>query len=481
MYNQLVAKIQFQDDVEQQLFDDAHSLALRVHKGQYRLNGEPYMNHIYRVTDHLTNMQVDTTTYIAALIHDVLNYQPEYKSDIESHFPEDVVNLTLLLHQVKTFQLKQSPINRGDNLRRLLLATAKDIRVILIRLAEKLDNLQSIDVFEHEKQLAVLENAENIYVPLSAMLGVRYLQKNLEDTILEKNYTSQYTVIANYYKNYIDTHLSDFELLEQSIKTCLDEAGIEHVMEKRTKSYYSTYKKYLRERTPNQSLEEYLEHLHDKYAVRILVEDVETCYKALGVIHQHWHPVSEEFDDYIANPKPSGYMAIHTVIRGVANIPVEIQIKTHEQHHINEFGKASHFSYKFGMKHNPEMYQWLQELTEWHSEYSDEAAFKEAVKIDLFKDRVFVFTPDRDVIDLPKGATCIDFAYKIHTHIGDTMSGALVNGKMVPIDHQLESNDTCQIVTSRHGGPRQDWLTKAYRPFTRNRIRKFMRAQNNTR
>lgn len=486
-FNELINEVSgYNRTVDVSVLRRAYEFAKEVHMGESRLSGDPFIFHPIAVTTHLARIRLDPPTLVAGLLHDTLETGLVTKNDLAREFGLTVANLVDGVTVIKLIKTKSGAEQYQENIRKLLLASARDIRVVLIRLAEKLHNLETLDALNSEEQQFTLSKVTDIYVPLAERLGVHYLKSRLEDLAFSRLQPKIYAQINQFYEQERDERENLIKLLQQEISDLLAQIGIPVEIKGRVKGHYSVYRKYLAKKKPSETMEDFLRRLHDKLALMVLVNSVEDCYRTLGVVHQRWHHVPEEFDDYIANPKPNGYRSIQTAVNALPGERVEIQIKTHAMHEYNEFGPAAHVYYKtkssqHGSEHkiDEQRVSWLKDLVEWHDEVSGDQDFEEAFKIDVFGDRVFVFTPKGDVKDLPRGSNPIDFAYAVHSDIGNRMMGAKVNDRVVGLNHQLESSDVCEVLTTKKAKyPSQDWINIAHRHYTKKIIRHYLNRKN---
>lgn len=469
----------YKPDADFRLVKKAYEFADAAHAGEKRLSGEPLINHCLAVAELLTELKMDEKTVAAGLLHDVLEKTNMIKRDLEDEFGPMVTDLVDGVTVIKRVKTKTGEKYETENLRKLLLATAKDVQVVLIRLAEKLHNLQTIDSLPQEKQKIVISKIFDIYAPLAERLGVHHFKWQLEDLAFKFQNHQEHTRIQNYLVESREERERYIEKIIKSLSKGLKKAGIATEVRGRPKHFYSIYKKLVKYQKEGESSN--LEKILDKLAVMVLVETVDECYKALGIAHQLFHPLDKEFDDYIAHPKPNGYRSIHTTVFGPEGKIVEVQIKTREMHKYNEFGPASHTYYKEVGRREAlptDRLSWLKNLVEWQEEIKSEKEFEKALKIDVFGDRVFVFTPKGDVLDLPQGATPIDFAYAVHTELGNSCVGAKVDGKLAPLNCALQTNQVVEILTSKTKKlPSSDWLKFAKTQSARSQIRKSLRAE----
>jgi len=462
-FSQLIGKAQEYLQPEKiALVGEAYNFAAQAHKGQVRKSGEPYLEHPLQVALTLAELQLDASSLAAALLHDVPENCGIAISEIEAKFGPEVAKLvdgTTKLGKVAwsgegvvTSELQV------ENLRKMLVAMAEDLRVVFIKLADRLHNMRTLDALSVEKRRSIAQETLDIYAPLAHRLGIWELKWQLEDLAVRYLEPRKYRQIARLIAAR-RTQREDFVArIIQILGGEFDRVGIKAEVSGRPKHIYSIYQK----------MEKYFalgmdfDDIHDLLAFRVLVGTVPDCYAAVGVIHSLWRPLPEEFDDFIANPKPNGYQSLHTVVMYGAT-PLEIQIRTHDMHHIAEYGVAAHWRYKEGEEKDirfEERISWLRQLVEWHRELSGAEEFLESVKTDIFIDQVFVFTPKGEIKDLPKGSTPLDFAYRVHTELGHRCIGAKVNGRLVTLSYQLKNGDVVEIMSAKGDkGPSRDWLS----------------------
>jgi guanosine-3',5'-bis(diphosphate) 3'-pyrophosphohydrolase len=459
----------------------AYAFAVEAHEGQYRRSGEPYVMHALSVAEILASLRLDPVTVAAGLLHDVPEDTKHTLEEVRQAFGDEIANLVDGVTKLGRIQWKSREERQAENLRKMFLAMARDIRIVLIKLADRLHNMRTIGAMPQDHQRRKAQETLEIYAPLAKRLGIGQIQNELEDlsfAILE----------PEAYREITDS-LAEAQAQQQEVLRSITEelyrelrrAGIRverSNITARPKHAYSIYRKLQRPEYQGKGLS----RIYDRLGVRVIVDDVKDCYAALGVVHSLWRPIPGEFDDYIANPKPSGYRSLHTTViyRGT---PLEIQIRTHEMHQEAEYGIAAHWRYKEGKLTSrdrafEEKLSWLRQLLEWHQEMQDAREFMRSVKLDLFQNEVFVFTPKGDVIDLPSGATPVDFAYRIHTDVGHHCVGAKVNGRLVPLSYKLQSGDIVEILTSKTStGPSRDWLGFVVTSNARSKIRQWFRKQ----
>jgi len=439
----------------------ACEFAARAHKGQVRKTGEPYLEHPLSIAMDLAAFHLDAETLAAALLHDVPEDCGVPLGEIEDNFGPQVSKLvdgvTKLNKLTSRAQTREATSKvQAENLRKMLLATAEDLRVVLIKLADRLHNMRTLGALPPEKRRAIAQETLEIYAPLAHRLGVRETKWQLEDLAFRYLKPRLYHRIAHLVAGKRAEREGFIDEVIHILCQELDKVDIKAKVYGRPKHIYSIYQKMGKYDAQGKNFGD----IHDLFALRVLVDSVSDCYKALGVIHNLWHPMPEEFDDFIANPKDNGYQALHTTVMCQGTRPLEIQIRTHEMHSVNEYGVAAHWLYKEGKvggKFSDEV-AWLRQLGDWREELNSEE-FLESVKTDVLVDRVFVYTPKGEIKELPKGATPLDFAFRIHTDLGYRCIGAKVNGKLEPLNYTLKNGDVVAIMASKvDKGPSLDWL-----------------------
>ena len=452
----------------------AYDVADEMHRNQLRKSGEEYLIHPVAVAEILADLGMDSETIAAGLLHDVIEDTPYTLEQMEKEFGNEVAELVDGVTKLSALKFESKEERQAENLRKMFLAMAKDIRVLIIKLADRLHNLRTINYMTHEKIVEKCQETLDIYAPLASRLGIYSMKMELEDIALKFLEPNAYYDLAEQVSERKGERESAINKVVDEISKALDEIGIEHETYGRSKHFYSIYKK-MKYQHKN------LDEIFDLMAVRIIVNTVRDCYAALGLVHTMWTPIPGRFKDYIAMPKPNMYQSLHTTVISDSGRPFEIQIRTQEMHRIAEYGIAAHWKYKEGIASDKEEVKlsWLRQALEWQKDVNDPKEFMESLKMDLFSNQVFVFTPQGDVIELPAGATPLDFAFKIHTDVGCKCVGAKVNGKMVTIDHQLENGNIVDIVTSPNAaGPSIDWLKIAKSSSARNKIRQWLKKEN---
>ncbi|MGN0702321.1 MAG: RelA/SpoT family protein [Lentihominibacter sp.] len=452
----------------------AYDVANEMHAGQIRKSGEPYLVHPVCVAEILAELGMDEETIAAGLLHDVIEDTSYTKEDMIREFGEEVAALVDGVTKLGALKFESKEERQAENLRKMFLAMSKDIRVLIIKLSDRLHNLRTINYMTHEKIVEKCQETLDIYAPLAARLGIYTMKMELEDIALKFLEPEAYYDLAEQVSERKGKREDAINNVVEEIREALNEIGIKHEIYGRSKHFYSIFKK-MKYQHKN------LDEIFDLMAVRIIVETVRDCYAVLGMVHTMWKPIPGRFKDYIAMPKPNMYQSLHTTVIGNSGKPFEIQIRTYEMHRIAEYGIAAHWKYKEGIDSDKEEVKlsWLRQALEWQKDVKDPKEFMESLKMDLFSNQVFVFTPNGDVIELPAGATPLDFAFKIHTDVGCKCVGAKVNGKMVTIDHELENGNIIEIVTSANAaGPSIDWLKIAKSSSARNKIRQWLKKEN---
>jgi len=443
--------------------EDAYNFASKAHRGQVRKSGEPYMGHPLQTALTLAELQLDASSLAAALLHDVTENCDIPISEIEGKFGSEISTLVDGATRLGKLSWSGEDVARresqANNLRKMLVAMAEDLRVVFIKLADRLHNMQTLDALSPEKQSSIAQETLEIYAPLAHRLGIWELKWQLEDWSFRYLEPSKYRQIVKLVAARRVRRESFLAQVTQILRGEFDKIGLKAEMSGRPKHIYSIHQKMEK----YAAMGKHFDDIHDLLALRVLVGAVPDCYSALGVIHSLWRPLPDEFNDYIANPRPNGYQSLHTIVMYLGTTPLEVQIRTHDMHHVAEYGVAAHWRYKEGEKSDmrfEERIAWLRQLIEWHREFSGAEEFLESVKTDIFIDQVFVYTPKGEIKDLPKGSTPLDFAYRVHTELGHRCIGAKVNGKLVSLNSQLNNGDIVEIVSSKGAkGPSRDWLS----------------------
>lgn len=453
----------------------AYNLAEEAHKDQRRVSGEPYILHPLAVAQILADMKIDTTTITASLLHDVVEDTSYTLEDIKKMFGKEVAFLVDGVTKLSRLNYRTKEDQQLNNMRKMFLAMAKDVRVVVIKLADRLHNMRTLRYMRSDKQKRIAQETLEIFAPLAHRLGIFNIKWELEDLSFRYLEPDKYYDLVDQMKQ--KRHVRE-EIVNEAIdvlKKALDDAHIHCEINGRPKHFYSIYKKMKKDNRD-------LSQVYDLFAIRVIVDDVKDCYGVLGIVHSLWKPLPYRFKDYIAMPKPNNYQSLHTTVIGTRGQPVEIQIRTWEMHRIAEYGVAAHWRYKEGNQTaNKDAFDekmgWLRNLLEWQ-DTSNPKEFVNALKLDAFSDEVFVFSPRGDVIDLPQGSIPIDFAYRIHTDVGHRCVGAKINGKIVPLDYKLKNGDIVEIITSKVGKPSLDWLNIVGSSESRSKIRSWFKKEN---
>lgn len=452
----------------------AYEIASNLHKGQFRKSGEPYIIHPIAVAMILANFGMDNETVTAGLLHDVVEDTDYTREQLVEDFDEKIAALVDGVTKLGNISYDSKEAIQAENFRKMFLAMSKDIRVLIIKLADRLHNMRTLEYMPPEKRYAKAMETLEIYAPLAGRLGIYSIKFELENLALKFLHPMEYKKLSDQVEHKKAIYEKNLDALIEDISTELDAAGIQHDIKGRSKHLYSIYRKMVLQKKQ-------LDEIFDLLAVRILVANVKDCYAALGLVHTRWTPIPGRFKDYIAMPKPNMYQSLHTTVLGDNGEPFEIQIRTYEMHRIAEYGIAAHWKYKEGKlagqaDESEQKLSWLRQALEWQKEAEDSVEFLETLKMDLFDNQVFVFTPGGDVVELPAESTPLDFAFKIHTDVGIRCVGAKVNGKMVTIDHKLSNGDIVEIVTSANSsGPSMDWLKLCNTSQARAKIRNWLR------
>ena len=467
----LVTQKHSQEDIEQ--VEKAYRFAKKLHDGQFRASGEPYIIHPVEVAKILAGLEVDTHTLIAAFLHDVLEDTDTKPETIEELFGSDVLNLVQGVTKLGKLQFKSKEERQAENFRRLFIAMANDIRVIFLKLADRLHNMRTLNFMEPEKQKKIAKETLDIFAPLANRLGIYKIKAELEDLSLRYLEPEKYYEIAQLVAQTKADREETVNLLIDKISKDVQKNGINAQITGRAKHYYSIYAKMKRQNIA-------FNDLYDITAVRVIVDTVKECYEVLGLIHSQFKPIPGRFKDYIAMPKGNMYQSLHTSVIGPRSKPLEVQIRTWKMHQVAEYGIAAHWRYKEKGSQKADnasdmKFSWMHKLVEYDKEMKNAEDYVKSVKLDLFSDQVFAFTPNGDVLDLPKDATPVDFSYRIHSDVGHKTVGALFNGRIVPLNTKLNNGDIVEILTSKTPAPRLDWLTFVVTKQASQKIRQWFK------
>ncbi|MFA6416543.1 MAG: RelA/SpoT family protein [Candidatus Paceibacterota bacterium] len=460
---------------DEKIITEALAFAEEAHRGQKRFSGEPYIIHPFEVAKNLAEMGADTDSIVAGLLHDTIEDCPTQKSDLEKKFGPTVA--FLVDGVTKLGKLKYQGVERhAESLRKFFVASAEDIRVIMIRLADRLHNVRTLQHVPKEKQRRIAIETLDIYAPLASRLGMWRIKGALEDASFPYAYPKEYAKVVALRKTKGKESVKKLEKVYRDLSRELAKFKLKNFqIDYRIKYLYSLYEK-LQRKDMN------IEQIYDLSALRVIVENVSDCYQTLGIIHNLYRPVPNRLKDYIANPKPNGYQSIHTAVFTGDGSMVEIQIRTSAMHQEAEYGVASHIAYdesgkpKIGGKMTKNI-EWIQELIEWQKNVAHHDEFLQTLKTDFFQSRIFVFTPKGEVVELPLGATALDFAYNIHSDIGDKAVGARINGKFSPLSHSLKNRDLVEIETKKSGRPNVKWLEFVKTSAARTHIKRYLQGE----
>lgn len=480
LYEELLASIRkYHPSEDVSMVEKAYQIADKAHTGQVRKSGEAYIIHPLYVAIILAELEMDKETIVAGLLHDVVEDTVMTDEQIKEEFGEEVALLVDGVTKLGQLSYDADKIEvQAENLRKMFLAMAKDIRVIIIKLADRLHNMRTLKYMKPEKQKEKARETMDIYAPIAQRLGISKIKIELEDLSLKYLEPEAYYDLVEKVAQRKSVRDEYVQSLVDEVSKYINEAGIEATIMGRAKHFFSIYKKMVNQHKT-------LDQIYDLFAIRIIVNDVKDCYAALGVIHEKYKPIPGRFKDYIAMPKPNMYQSLHTTLIGPNGQPFEIQIRTEEMHRTSEYGIAAHWKYKEaanggGISGEEEKLSWLRQILEWQQDMSDNKEFMSLLKsdLDLFSDTVFCFTPRGDVKNLPRGSTPIDFAYSIHSAVGNKMIGAKVNGRLVPIDYKIRNGDRIEILTSQNSkGPSRDWLNLVKSTQAKNKINQWFRSE----
>lgn len=474
--NEVIALTKKNDpDADTDMIMRAFELADKAHKGQKRKSGEEYIIHPVAVAYILAQYKMDTETICAALMHDVIEDTPYTHEDIAREFNETIADLVEGVTKIGKIDYQSKEESQAEYLRKMVMAMSKDIRVILIKLVDRLHNMRTLEYMTKEKQQEKARETLDIYAPIANRLGIQSIKAELEDLSLKYLDPEGYYDLVKKVKARKQVREEYVEQVIKILKEKLDETGISYKVYGRSKHFYSIYRKMKMQHRQ-------FDEIYDLIAVRVIVDTVKDCYAVLGLVHTQWTPIPGRFKDYIAMPKPNMYQSIHTTVIGPNGDPFEIQIRTWEMHRTAEYGIAAHWKYKEGKtqvkdEHYEKRIAWLRQIMEWQQELDNAGDFLETMKVDILTEEVYVFSPKGEVFELPMGSCPLDFAYRIHSDVGDTCVGAKVNGKIVPLNYKLKNGDIVEVMTSKNSGPSRDWLKFVKSAHARNKIRQYFKRE----
>jgi len=476
--NDILDKITgYHSDADLDIVERAYVYSARVHAGQVRLSGEPYLMHPLEVANILADMRLDVVSVAAGILHDVLEDTRAEPEDLRKLFGPEVLNIVSGVTKLSNMPTSSTQERQAENIRKMFLAMADDIRVILIKLADRLHNMRTLRFHSPERRRAIAQETLDIYVSIAARLGIYWIKTELEENAFKYINPEEYARIENLVAKSRAEREQYIGTVRDTLRKKMEAAGLKAEVLGRSKNYFSIHSK-----MQAQSLT--FEQIYDLIAFRIILDTVSQCYEALGLIHSLWKPIDHKFKDYIGRPKPNMYQSLHTTVIGPVGERIEIQIRTWEMDRVAKSGIAAHWSYKEGHRIDENIskkFAWIQDLVDNQESFRDPGEFLENVRIDLFPDEVYVFTPKGDIRALPKGATPVDFAYLIHTEVGQKCVGAKVNGQMVSLPYQLRTGDIVEIVTAKNHTPSKDWLKFVKTIKARSKIRQWIKAQEKDR
>jgi guanosine-3',5'-bis(diphosphate) 3'-pyrophosphohydrolase len=476
--DQLLDRLQdYQPDADLGMVRKAYEFSARAHEGQMRRSGEPYVKHPVAVAGVLTSLKTDITAVVAALLHDTLEDTVATADELQREFGKEVVQLVDGVTKIGKITFKSSEEKQAENFRKMVLSMADDIRVVIIKLADRLHNMRTLEHLSEKKRQEIAQETLEIYAPLANRIGIGWVKNELEDLCLKHLKPDVYETLRVCVAKRDEDRQQYIQEVRALVESALKENGLVGAVYGRPKHLYGIYQK-----MKKQSIS--FEEVYDLTALRIITDTKMNCYALLGVIHSLWRPLPGRFKDYIAIPKSNLYQSLHTTVVGPKGEHVEFQIRTEEMHRVAEYGIAAHWKYKEqGRVHDKDSkaFGWLRQFIEWQQDLPDNRQFMDSVKLELFHDVVYVFTPKGTVKELPKGATPVDFAYAIHTEVGDHCVGAKVDGKIVPLKHELTSGDTIEILTSPNQTPHKDWLKFVRTSRAKTKIKHWIKAEEQKR
>ena len=476
--NDILDKITaYHPEADLDIVERAYVYTARVHAGQVRLSGEPYLSHPLEVAGILADMKLDTTSIVAGFLHDVIEDTHATAEEIGELFGPEVLHIVSGVTKLSSLSFHSSRARQAESLRKMILAMADDIRVIMIKLADRLHNMRTLQFHKPGKQRQIARETLDIHAPLAARLGIYWIKNELEETAFKFFQPDEYNQIKILVAKSRSEREKYMETVKNRIQKKMDEAGLSIEVLGRNKNYYSIYNKMVSQNLP-------FEEIYDIIAFRIILDSISHCYEVLGLIHSIWKPIDHKFKDYIARPKPNMYQSLHTTVIGPFGERIEIQIRTQEMDRVAQSGIAAHWSYKEGRSIDENIskkFAWIQDLVDNQKNFLDPGEFLENVRIDLFQDEVYVFTPRGEIKTLPRGAIAVDFAYMIHTEVGNQCTGAKVNGQLVALTYELKTGDIVEIITSAKHHPSKDWLKNVKTVKARSKIRHWIKTQEKER
>ena len=476
--NNIIDKIsEYHPEANLDIIDRAYVYSARVHAGQVRLSGEPYLSHPLEVAGILSDMKLDVISVAAGLLHDVIEDTQAVPEEIEDLFGSEIQHIVSGVTKLSSLSFHSTRARQAESLRKMFLAMADDIRVILIKLADRLHNMRTLQFHNADKRKKIAGETLDIFAPIAARLGIYWIKNELEETSFKYFQTEEYSRIQDLIAKSSTERTKYMETVKGYIQKKMDESHLKCEVLGRNKNYYSIFNKMVTQNLP-------FEEIYDIIAFRIVLDSITQCYESLGLIHSMWKPIDHKFKDYIARPKANMYQSLHTTVVGPFGERIEIQIRTREMDRVAKSGIAAHWSYKEGKRIDEnisEKFAWIQDIVENQENFRDPGEFLENVRIDLFQDEVYVFTPRGEIKTLANGATTVDFAYMIHTEVGNQCTGAKVNGQLVPLTYQLKTGDIVEIITSKNHPPSKDWLKFVKTVKARSKIRQWIKIQEKER
>jgi GTP pyrophosphokinase len=476
--NDIIDQIQaYHSEADIDIIERAYIYSARVHEGQVRLSGEPYLSHPLEVAGILVEMKLDAISVAAGLLHDVIEDTHANPLEIKKLFGPEVLHIVSGVTKLSSLSFHSSRARQAESLRKMLLAMADDIRVIMIKLADRLHNMRTLEFHTSNKRKEIARETLDIYAPIAARLGIYWIKSELEETSFKNVQPDEFNQIQMLVAKSKTEREKYIATVKSYIEKKMAETNLKCEILGRNKNYYSIYNKMISQNLP-------FEEIYDIIAFRIILDSISKCYEALGTIHSMWKPIDHKFKDYIARPKPNMYQSLHTTVIGPFGERIEIQIRTREMDWVAKSGIAAHWSYKEGKRIDEnisEKFAWIQDLVENQEDFRDPGEFLENVRIDLFPDEVYVFTPRGEIKTLPRGATAVDFAYMIHTEVGNQCTGAKVNGQMISLTYELKTGDIVEVITSKNHHPSKDWLKFVKTVKARSKIRHWIKTQEKER